>query len=75
MPVVFGPNNQRFHEAQELMAAGGGFEVDCKAHFEALMDEWIDAPWRVQVAGEKSTEYVKSKVGATNKVLEEVFLK
>ena len=55
------------------MVAGGGFEVDCKAHFEALMDEMIESPWRVQAAGEKSTEYVKSKVGATNKVLERVF--
>ena len=73
VPVIFGPNNQRFQEAQDLMVAGGGFEVDCKAHFEALMDEMIEAPWRVQAAGEKSTEYVKSKVGATNKVLERVF--
>lgn len=73
VPVIFGPNNQRFQEAQDLMVAGGGFEVDCKAHFEALMDEMIESPWRVQAAGEKSTEYVKSKVGATNKVLEKVF--
>ena len=73
VPVIFGPNNQRFQEAQDLMVAGGGFEVDCKAHFEALMDEMIESPWRVQAAGEKSTEYVKSKVGATNKVLERVF--
>ena len=49
--------------------------MDCKAHFDALMDEFIEAPWRVQVAGEKSTEYVKSQVGATDKVLEKVFLK
>lgn len=75
VPVIFGPNNQRFQEAQDLMVAGGGFEVDCKAHFDALMDEFIEAPWRVQVAGEKSTEYVKSQVGATDKVLEKVFLK
>ena len=75
VPVIFGPNNQRFQEAQDLMVAGGGFEVDCKAHFDALMDEFIEAPWRVQVAGEKSTEYVKSQVGATDKVLDKVFLK
>lgn len=72
VPVVFGPNNQRFQEAQELLTAGGGFEVESKDHFEALMREWIDAPWRVQDAGEKSAQYVKSRAGATHRVLEEI---
>ena len=72
VPVVFGPNNQRFQEAQELLIAGGGFEVESKDHFEALMREWIDAPWRVQDAGEKSAQYVKSRAGATHRVLEEI---
>ena len=72
VPVVFGPNNQRFQEAQELLTAGGGFEVESKEHFQALMREWIDAPWRVQDAGEKSAQYVKSRAGATHRVLEEI---
>ena len=28
IPVVFGPNNKRFAEAQGLLASGGGFEID-----------------------------------------------
>lgn len=32
-PVLFGPNNQHFQEAQGLKAAGGGFEIHDDAEF------------------------------------------
>ena len=28
MPVIFGPNNKKFQEAQGLLKSGGGFEIE-----------------------------------------------
>lgn len=33
MPVLFGPNNKHFAEAQGLLAEGGGFEIQDAATF------------------------------------------
>ena len=38
MPVIFGPNNKNFQEAQGLLAAGGGFEIATDDNFAQLMD-------------------------------------
>ena len=37
MPVIFGPNNKRFQEAQGLLKSGGGFEINNFGEFDALM--------------------------------------
>ena len=37
MPVIFGPNNKRFQEAQGLLKSGGGFEINNFEEFDALM--------------------------------------
>ena len=34
VPVIFGPNNQRFQEAQQLKACGGGLEINGAADFQ-----------------------------------------
>ena len=74
VPVIFGPNNQKFQEAQELKSAGGGFEIQGYEDFERLMDRFIaDADYLVQ-CGQASGNYVKSKSGATQKILSDVNL-
>lgn len=40
IPVVFGPNNKRFAEAQGLLASGGGFEIDNYEKFALIMDRF-----------------------------------
>ncbi len=34
MPVIFGPNNKKFQEAQGLLKSGGGFEINDYEDFE-----------------------------------------
>ena len=41
IPVVFGPNNQKFLEAQGLKACHGGFEITDAIGFETLMDRFL----------------------------------
>lgn len=72
IPVVFGPNNKRFAEAQELMAAGGGFELQQAADFEKYMDGWSADEALMRQAGDAAGRYVGTKTGATAMILGDI---
>ena len=74
VPVIFGPNNQRFQEAQGLKACGGGMEIGNANDFRRIMQGFEEHPELIQELGEKSGDYVKSMTGATEKVLSDVNL-
>lgn len=74
VPVIFGPNNQRFQEAQQLKACGGGQEINGAADFQRIMDRFDANPQQVEADGKKAGDYVKGKAGATGKVLHSVGL-
>ncbi len=68
-PVIFGPNNQKFQEAQELKACGGGFEIKSYEDFARLMDRFDSDPQFTAAAGRAAGLYVEQKAGATRKIL------
>ena len=74
MPVIFGPNNKKFQEAQGLLKSGGGFEICTYDDFEALMSSLMEHPDHLRQAGEKAGAFVASLSGATGKVLGQVKL-
>ncbi len=74
VPVFFGPNNQRFQEAQELKASGGGLEIGGNDDFVRLMDAFMAHPQHIQEAGRAAGGYVGSRVGATRKILSDLGL-
>lgn len=74
VPVFFGPNNQRFQEAQGLKQCGGGLEIASADDFRRLMQGFVDQPTLAKELGEKAGAYVKSMTGATQKILADVKL-
>ena len=74
MPVIFGPNNKKFQEAQGLLKSGGGFEITNYESFEGLMNSMINNPASLKQAGDKAGAFVASLSGATGKVLAKVKL-
>ena len=69
MPVIFGPNHERFQEAVALIAEGGGFCI-CDTHdFEIFMRKFSSDPKALAEASRKAGEYVKSQSGATDAVM------
>lgn len=72
VPVIFGPNNGRFQEAQGLMAAQGGFEIKTKTDFETLMKTWENDENLLAEAGKHAATFVHSLAGATEKILQEL---
>lgn len=74
MPVIFGPNNKNFIEAQGLIANGGGFEIASYEDFEGVMNRFINDEEAVKKAGAAAGRYVEGCTGATKKILSEVHL-
>ncbi len=70
IPVIFGPNNKRFQEAQGLLQARGGFEIMGTDDFAALMQRFDGNADSLREAGAAAGAYVKSRAGATQKVLQ-----
>lgn len=74
LPVVFGPNNKRFAEAQGLLASGGGFEIDNYEKFALIMDRFCSDKDFLQNSGNTAGSFVKQLSGATNKVFSDIKL-
>ena len=74
IPVVFGPNNKRFAEAQGLLASGGGFEIDNYEKFALIMDRFRSDKDFLQNSGNAAGSFVKQLSGATNKVFSDIKL-
>ncbi len=70
IPVIFGPNHQKFQEAIELKECGGGFSINDANDFQKIMDEFIASEKRLAAAANAAGTYVKSRSGATEKLLE-----
>lgn len=74
MPVIFGPNNKKFQEAQGLLKSGGGFEINTYEDFSGLMNSLMNDETFLKQAGDKAGAFVAHLAGATDKVLVSVKL-
>ena len=74
MPVIFGPNNKKFQEAQGLLKSGGGFEINTYEDFSGLMSSLMNEETFLKQAGDKAGTFVAHLAGATDKVLASVKL-
>ena len=74
MPVIFGPNNKKFQEAQGLLKSGGGFEINTYEDFSGLMGSLMNDEVFLNQAGDKAGAFVAHLAGATDKVLASVKL-
>lgn len=72
IPVIFGPNNQKFMEAQGLKQAQGGFEIHSAADFNPLMDKFRTDYGFLDKSGKKAGNYVRNNAGALEKIMNEV---
>ena len=73
VPVIFGPNNQKFQEAQGLKKSGG-FEIHDYDEFAVLMDRFTTDADYLKTQGQRAGAFVQSLSGATEKILSSVSL-
>ena len=74
VPVIFGPNNDKFQEAQGLKACKGGFEISSYEDFTTLMNRFDNDEKELQEAGQQAGAYVEQLAGATKQILADVKL-
>lgn len=74
VPVFFGPNNSHFQEAQVMKDGNGGLEISTYEDFEVQMNRLSSDDTYLKDLGERAGQFVKSKAGATQRVLESVNL-
>lgn len=70
IPVVFGPNHDKFQEAKELKQCGGGMAIDNADDFARIMNGFIASENERRKAADAAGNYVKTHSGATDKILE-----
>ena len=73
IPVLFGPNNKGFREAQDLLRMGGCFEITGGTLFNAVMDRVQQDEELRKRRGSIGRDYIESNAGAADKVFGKVF--
>ena len=74
IPVIFGPNNKKFREAQHLLANKGGFEIHGYDDFEQLMNKFLTDETYLKQSGKAAGDYVKGNAGAMELILKNITL-
>ena len=72
MPVIFGPNNERFREAQVLKKAQGGFDIASAEDFERIMLRLMTDASYLHDCGQHAGQFVEGMTGATPKILRHI---
>ena len=75
IPVIFGPNNKKFREAQHLLVNKGGFEIHGSEDFEQLMNKFLNDEAYLGLSGKAAGDYVKGNAGAMELIMNQVFAK
>ena len=74
IPVMFGPENSKFIEAQELKTLGGGIEVVSAESFTRNADRLLYDKAEREKRGRWAGEYIQEKIGSTDKILSKIGL-
>jgi len=69
VPVIFGPNYQKFKEARDLIREGGGFSVHREKDLLDTLQSFVDNSEKRREAGKMAEEYVLKNAGATAKIV------
>ena len=72
-PVAFGPNNKKFKEAQDLIALGGAKEIINETNLSVWLTNLLNNETIYTNTANIAGAYVKENIGATNKILTEIF--
>lgn len=73
LPVLFGPNYEKFNEAVELTGLGGAVSVAGMEELKTRLNHWLSDKADRLRAGMVSKEFVHRKAGATSAILNLLF--
>ncbi|PWT98170.1 MAG: 3-deoxy-D-manno-octulosonic acid transferase [Bacteroidetes bacterium] len=68
--VIFGPVFDKYFEAEEMLDEGGAITIDSALQLEAELNRLWENESEIKSSGEAARNYVYSKAGATNFILD-----
>lgn len=72
VPVIFGPNNKKFREAQVLLKLGSCFEINSQEDYDSLMKRFDEDPDFMKQSGLKAAHFIEENAGAVEKIFNAV---
>ncbi|MBQ9499663.1 MAG: 3-deoxy-D-manno-octulosonic acid transferase, partial [Bacteroidaceae bacterium] len=72
IPVIFGPKYQKFMEAIQLIEAKGAFSIQNEEELRTLLDHLLTDATFLKQSGRQAGDYVLSRSGASDKILETI---
>jgi 3-deoxy-D-manno-octulosonic-acid transferase len=75
MPIVFGPNYLKFHEATSMAGLGVAFPINEHSGLQKVLDELLSDAEKRQSISQKCIEFTQQNVGATQIIFDKVFNK
>lgn len=73
IPVLIGPNNAKFQEAQDLKRCGGVIEIATGEAFATTMEQLRTQPQVCVKAGEAAGQYIRQNAGAVDQIFAHIF--
>ena len=73
LPIIFGPNYQKFQEAVELVEQKGAFSIQNESGLNAALGELLHDKTKLKNASEVCRKYVEKNVGSTKLIINKVF--
>lgn len=70
LPIVFGPNYQKFQEAKDLVALGGAFSIQNYNQLNEVICRLMKNTLTLDGASQVSGRYIAENVGATVKIMQ-----
>jgi 3-deoxy-D-manno-octulosonic-acid transferase len=71
-PVVYGPVIEEYPEAMELVECGGGVVIDSALEAEDTFNRLLTSPEEYAGRCEAARNYVYSKTGATERIMQQI---
>lgn len=72
IPVLIGPNHDKFREAVELKKTGGARAFTDFGEFKQILDSWLEDENMYSVSAAAAAKYVRENTGATGIILKEI---
>lgn len=73
MPVVFGPDYHKFHEATEMIKLGAAHPISNFDELKFLFDSYLTNPEKLANESQSASQYVESNRGATEQIVRYFF--
>lgn len=72
VPVLFGPQHEKFHEANDMLLNGAAYEINSVNHFKGLLEDLILDKELLRSLKQKNKLFVEERRGATDVVLKTI---